>query len=130
MHRRSYIKPHRQIRVYHRKTRVLLMFWPMPLLKHQLSAHHFRQPLQYDLSRSKSSADNVISSPDRSTTTVLSRTSFISPPYAPAFIYKAPPTDPGIPQENSSPVNVLANASLETSIIRAPLPATITVPFV
>src|SRR5699024_202505 len=68
-------------------------------------------------SRSNSSADNVISSPDRSTTTVLSRTSFISPPYAPAFIYKAPPTDPGIPQENSSPVNVLANASLETSII-------------
>ena len=32
-------------------------------------------------------------------------TSFISPPYAPAFIYNAPPIVPGIPHANSSPDN-------------------------
>ena len=42
------------------------------------------------------------------------RTSFISPPYAPAFITTAPPKVPGIPPANSKPVS---DASLAAAAI-------------
>ena len=54
-----------------------------------------------------------------------STTSFISPPYAPAFINTPPPTDPGIPEANSSPLNEALYASFATLERSAPASAVI-----
>lgn len=73
-------------------------------------------------------SSKVRSSPSPVITTASVNTNEISPPYAPAFIYNAPPTEPGIPQANSRPVKLWSSAIRDTSIIAAPHCATIVVP--
>ena len=54
-------------------------------------------------------------------TSTQSKTSFISPPYAPAFITTAPPNVPGIPEANASPASPASAAVAAAAVNKAPL---------
>ena len=47
-------------------------------------------------------------------------TSAVQPPYAPAFMKQAPPTEPGMPQANSSPESPSSQAISDASLSVTP----------
>ena len=65
---------------------------------------------------------SVTNPPDRNTTSLSSRTSFTSRPYAPPFIRTNPPTVPGIDRRNSTPPMPASRAFDETRMPDAPPP--------
>ena len=60
--------------------------------------------------------------PSKSITRTDSTTSNVAPPIAPAFIRNAPPTLPGMPSRNSTPLKLFRFASTETFFNFAPAP--------
>ena len=78
--------------------------------------------------RPSSSTSKVLTVPSGVTASTLTRISFISPPYAPAFIKHAPPRVPGIPHANSNPASPAFSALLPIAERRAPAPALIVSP--